>query len=417
MNVRPRDWVSVIEAGYNLEGSESQWLRRIQDLTAPMFGRGGEPVAWTFRFTPTTFALGEFAEGTSAATCAVGRVAHGLASEKSMDLTYRSGVTIATASELVFPQLPEMQRLVLGLFKALIRDLLVVNCQSGQGSGVSIGMLLREESRTTAEERRRWSQVGAHLGAALRLRSLLTSPGFESPAVEAVLDPGGKVQEARGPAESGDARENLRRLVREIEHTRTRLGRQHADEALDQWEALISGRWSLVDRFDSDGRRYVVAVKNDPAQPDPRGLTVRERQIAEYVGLGRTSKEIAYTLGLSEAAITNCTARTQVKLGLGSRVELAAFFAPNGIRRKLAERTVGGVRWLFGSHPLADAPVLSRLSQAEREIVGLMIGGSTNADIAERRAASERTVANQVQSVFHKLNVHSRGELVARLLA
>lgn len=46
-----------------------------------------------------------------------------------------------------------------------------------------------------------------------------------------------------------------------------------------------------------------------------------------------------------------------------------------------------------------------------------MIGGSTNADIAERRGASERTVANQVQSIFHKLNVRSRGELVARLLA
>ena len=59
----------------------------------------------------------------------------------------------------------------------------------------------------------------------------------------------------------------------------------------------------MIDRFDSDGRRFVVAVKNDPDHPDPRGLAARERQIAEYVGLGCASKEIAYTLGLSEAAI------------------------------------------------------------------------------------------------------------------
>ncbi len=35
----------------------------------------------------------------------------------------------------------------------------------------------------------------------------------------------------------------------------------------------------MVDRFDSDGRRFIVAIKNDPAHSDPRGLTPRERQI------------------------------------------------------------------------------------------------------------------------------------------
>ncbi len=92
-----------------------------------------------------------------------------------------------------------------------------------------------------------------------------------------------------------------------------------------------------MDRFDTDERRFIVAIKNDPAHPDLRRLTPRERQVAEYVGLGCASKEIAYTLGLSETAITNCTARVQSKLGLHSRTELVAFFAPNGFRRKLTE--------------------------------------------------------------------------------
>ncbi|MCE7915873.1 MAG: hypothetical protein DYH15_14715 [Nitrosomonas sp. PRO4] len=43
------------------------------------------------------------------------------------------------------------------------------------------------------------------------------------------------------------------------------------------------------------------------------------------------------------------------------------------------------------------------------------MAGSTNADIAQRRGSSEYTIANQVQSIFRKLSVRSRGELVAKL--
>ena len=88
---------------------------------------------------------------------------------------------------------------------------------------------------------------------------------------------------------------------------------------MESWEGLVDGRWSLVDRFDTDGRRFVVAVKNDPAHPDPRGLTTREREIAEFVGLGRSTKQIGYTLGVSLSAVTNLTAQAQEKLGLSSR--------------------------------------------------------------------------------------------------
>jgi DNA-binding NarL/FixJ family response regulator len=189
------------------------------------------------------------------------------------------------------------------------------------------------------------------------------------------------------------------------------------DEALVNWEGLISGRWSMIDRFDNDGRRFVVAVKNDPAHPDPRGLTIRERQVAEYVGLGHASKEIAYTLGLSDSAITNCTARAQDKLGMASRAELVAFFAPSGLRRKLAETSLVGERLLTGTYPLVNTRHIANLSETEREVAALMIAGSTNADIAQRRETSEHTVANQVQSIFRKLGVRSRGELVARLQA
>jgi DNA-binding NarL/FixJ family response regulator len=344
-------------------------------------------------------------------------MSHALSTEKSLDLTYRTGVVIATASELVFPRLPDMHKMFMKLLKGRVQDLLVINCQSGVGSGVSIGMLLKETSKASEQERRRWPQIAAHVGAAIRLRSMATNLMLDSPEIEAVLDPGGSLYDARGPAKDNGAREKLREIVRGIERSRTHAGRTDADMALSSWEGLVSGRWSMVERFDSDGRRFVVAIKNDPNHPDPRGLTARERQVAEYVGLGCASKEIAYTLGLSEAAITNCTARTQHKLGLASRAELVAFFAPSGFRRKLAETSLAGEQLLIGSHSLIDTRHIANLSEAERDVVSLLIAGSTNSDIAQRRGSSERTVANQIQSIFQKLCVRSRGELVARLQA
>jgi len=133
-----------------------------------ILNRGSEPVGWTFHCTPTTFKLGSFSEGTSKALIYAARMSHALSTEKSLDLTYRTGVVIATASELVFPRLPDMHKMFLNLLKGKVEDLLVINCQSGMGSGVSIGMLLKQTTQITAHERRRWPQVAAHIGTAVR---------------------------------------------------------------------------------------------------------------------------------------------------------------------------------------------------------------------------------------------------------
>ena len=125
----------------------------------------------------------------------------------------------------------------------------------------------------------------------------------------------------------------------------------------------------------------------------------------------------SYTLGVSNSAVTNCNARIQEKLGLSSHVELVSFFSQAGPRRKLAEVAVAGERLLVGAYPLIDERWIKVLTEAEREVTAQIIAGSTNADIARRRDASEHTVANQVQAIFRKLEVRSRGELAARLQA
>jgi DNA-binding CsgD family transcriptional regulator len=178
---------------------------------------------------------------------------------------------------------------------------------------------------------------------------------------------------------------------------------------------LIRGRWSLVDRFDSDRRRFVVAVRNDLHFPDPRGLSMRERQVAGYAGLGRSAKETAYLLGASAASVENSLRRAQAKLRLYSRAELTDFFAPRGLRAQMAEISLGDQRLLVGKTPLVDETKLVGLSPAEKHVLALLVAGSTDRDVAKRRATSARTVANQVQSLFRKFGVRSRGELVAHL--
>lgn len=54
-----------------------------------------------------------------------------------------------------------------------------------------------------------------------------------------------------------------------------------------------------------------------------------------------------------------------------------------------------------------------RLTPAELDVAALVLEGLTNLAIAERRGRSVRTVANQLASIYAKLEVGSRAELAA----
>jgi DNA-binding CsgD family transcriptional regulator/predicted small metal-binding protein len=58
-----------------------------------------------------------------------------------------------------------------------------------------------------------------------------------------------------------------------------------------------------------------------------------------------------------------------------------------------------------------------RLCEREREIVGYVVHGFTNREIASRLDISGRTVSTHVVNIYEKLNVHSRAELTALVRA
>jgi len=95
-----------------------------------------------------------------------------------------------------------------------------------------------------------------------------------------------------------------------------------ADELLAAThKALVGGRY--VSRALAERLATLVA---EPRPDDPRErLSDRELQVLQRVALGRTAKEIAAELSLSEKTIGTYRARISEKLGLSTNVELTRY--------------------------------------------------------------------------------------------
>jgi DNA-binding NarL/FixJ family response regulator len=163
-----------------------------------------------------------------------------------------------------------------------------------------------------------WHRLAAHISAGNRLRSTLEhfaqSNADSLARAEAILSHAGKVEHATGPAESKQAREALRNALVRIDAARSE--RDDAPRAVELWRGLVAGRWSLVEHFERDGRRYYLAHKNDPELGPDRALSERERQVLGYAELGHSNKLIGYSLGLSTSTVATLLGRARKKLGI-----------------------------------------------------------------------------------------------------
>jgi DNA-binding CsgD family transcriptional regulator len=109
---------------------------------------------------------------------------------------------------------------------------------------------------------------------------------------------------------------------------------------------------------------------------------------------GATLGDVALELGLKVSTVTRLLRVGMQTLGVSSQAELIA--------------ALGG--------PTEPSAMPECLTPAEREVVALLLRGRSNRDIALCRGTSVRTVANQLQSVYARLGVGSRRELVAALI-
>ena len=139
------------------------------------------------------------------------------------------------------------------------------------------------------------------------------------------------VAEARDPARSPGGRESLRAAAVASDGAGARS--QDAVGALDLHQALVIGCWSLVDSFERDGKRYLIARPGVPGSVS--GLSVRESQVVLFVAMGHALKRIAYELGISQSSVATYLRRGLVKLQLPDRIALTRRFT--GFRQKLPD--------------------------------------------------------------------------------
>jgi DNA-binding CsgD family transcriptional regulator len=205
-----------------------------------------------------------------------------------------------------------------------VRDGIGVTATDGDGRVLTFAAPMDHVGSAPAALSRRLGLIGAHIAAGWRLRRVVVGlSASEREEEPAVLDPSGKILHAIGDARDPAARQKLRAAAVAIDRARGRLRRSDADEALDLWRVLVDGEWSLVDRFDSDGRRFLIAHRNPPDIRDPRALTQRERQVVTLAALGHSLKLVGYELGISASAASLARSAAMRKLGITSLADLA----------------------------------------------------------------------------------------------
>jgi DNA-binding CsgD family transcriptional regulator len=82
---------------------------------------------------------------------------------------------------------------------------------------------------------------------------------------------------------------------------------------------------------------------------------------------------------------------------------------------RMSRFELGGDDYTVLSYP-SPRVELPGLSAAESEVAALLVEGRTHDEIAKRRGTSKRTVANQIASIYKKLGISSRAELVLSVM-
>ncbi|MBL8786947.1 MAG: helix-turn-helix transcriptional regulator [Deltaproteobacteria bacterium] len=164
-----------------------------------------------------------------------------------------------------------------------------------------------------------WSRLGAHIAAGHRLlRRLRGRVG--SDGAEVIVDPQGRLQHVDPVVRDKVALESLRERVVAIDNARAKQ-RSDGRVATEVWTGLAEGRWSLVDQFDRDGRRFYLARANVPSTPVAK-LTEREAAVARAASHGHSNKLIAYELGIPASTVASHLKSACAKLGAPSRTAL-----------------------------------------------------------------------------------------------
>jgi DNA-binding CsgD family transcriptional regulator len=101
------------------------------------------------------------------------------------------------------------------------------------------------------------------------------------------------------------------------------LGGQAEPAGAEVWSSLLGGGWRILDHFDDQGRRYVIACRAGRSA----ALVPDEQVLVRRRARGDALKEIAADLGISISAVSRRLSGAMRKLGVRSHAELPRLFA------------------------------------------------------------------------------------------
>jgi DNA-binding CsgD family transcriptional regulator len=324
--------IDLVEASYDLDVPAAEWLPQLLNAGAPLLDLG-------MGFYGAVGA-GMSEEGVPVLTQVLGSPGHEDLPLKFMSSAQEAGpemvsATSATLSGRVYllsdvcqehPRACELISEHIGC-----KDILSLTAMDPDGAGVHISMPSKKLLSMDRREREYWQMLEVHISAGHRLRRGLgqegDAPGTAMTEIpldaDALIDPKHfLVSDARRDARNEEAASKIREAARSVDKARGPLRKQDPKEALRLWQGLVRGKWSLVDWFDTDGRRFLLAKPNAPRIRDPRGLTEREAQVATYAALGDSSKFIGYRLGLSQSYVSRLLRDSMRKLGVKTQAQL-----------------------------------------------------------------------------------------------
>jgi DNA-binding CsgD family transcriptional regulator len=327
--------LALIESAYALEAPERDWLAGMAESARTMLGQRN---------------LGAYAtpyDASDVTRCTFGPfvaagiddpVLHGVLSE-DIPRGFRAD---PASVEAVFRRIAygPSRRLPLtgsalagrdALIRLGARDILGLNGINVDGRGVHVGVVFARPV-TDSLDADTLARLSTHLAAAYRLRSRMRR-GSALDRAEAILRPDGRVESATGAARLREARDALVAAARRIDRLRGARSKEQ-DRAVAQWRALVDARWSLVDHFESDGKRFVLAQRNDPSIGPFALLTTRERQVVALAAMGHANKMIGYELGISVSTAGVLLSRAAKKLGASSRAVLIEAYKVRVTRRR-----------------------------------------------------------------------------------
>jgi len=312
------DLIGAIELAYDRTRDEQAWLAEVTRFVAPAFGRPNDGPVAAFVFDR---AMEDIRLGT---TTGVGGDYHEQI-ERQHDVGRRHG-TVNQAYDC-------------DMYTLLSRAVGVKEAKEAVAAGGGLGddaiglranatprlgiiLTTPVPARHRLRDRELWTRFAAHLGAALRLRRFKAEPSPDSAI--AVLSPAGRLE--HGNDDIFAAKAQLGSAAKAIDRARGKLRKLDPDEAAALWRTMVREEWSLVDWYDHDGKRFLLAQENRIPSGLADRLTPREEQGVACAAMGHTNKLIAYDLGLSVGSVAVLLGRAARKLGVNGRVALVRAF-------------------------------------------------------------------------------------------